>query len=85
MTGMTGDPEPLPPIIGIAALTDSANAAQISVSLDFDGHIRLCCRSLDGSGRECQAELSPDEAHALAHAIHDAVTWPCVSTGQDLE
>lgn len=64
--------------IGIGSIRDAANQAQITVALDCDGLVRMRCSGPDeiGQGRECETELTRDEAHALAHALHDAVTWP---------
>ncbi len=62
-------------VIGIAAISDAANQAQIVVSLDLCGLIQMSCHALDLSGT-CEVELTRDEAHVLAHALHDAVTWP---------
>ena len=61
------NPEPTA-FIGIGSIRDAANQAQITVALDCDGLVRMRCLALDGSGRECETELTRDEAHALAHA-----------------
>lgn len=73
---MTPDPEPAFAVhIGVR---DTVNCSEISVALDCHGFIRMRCSGPDdtGSGRECETELTRDEAHVLAHALHDACTWP---------
>jgi hypothetical protein len=66
-------PDPPSPLVIIGAVTDPANRTRITVALDCDGFVRMRC--LDDSGGS-ETGLSRDEAHRLAHVLHDAVTWP---------
>jgi hypothetical protein len=63
-------------VINIACISDTANYVQITVALDCHGLVRMRCRALDDSGRECETELTRAEAHRLARALLDASRWP---------
>jgi hypothetical protein len=71
----------------IACINGTANYTQITVGLDCDCHglVRMRCRALDDSGRECEAELTRAEAHRLARALIDAAVWPEIALDDDCQ